>query len=151
MQTLVPRALLYFPASHSTQASRVGLPSGAYVFGIQLIQALLPTELLYFPASHITHDPALGPVKPALHSQAPSAVLPIAEIVLSGHSLSHTELPSKAWKVPTGHIVHAAGPVVFLNVPAAHSVHTAPFAPVYPALHLHAPLPTGESELRGHS
>jgi len=71
----------------------------------------------------------------ALHWQAVIVVLPNTDAELAGHT------------------VHAAGPVVFLKVPAAHSVHTVPFAPVYPALHAHAsgPLAAGESELSGHA
>jgi len=41
-----------------------------------------------------------------------------------------------------GHNRHAAGPVSFLKVPAAHSKHVLPFGPVKPALHMQDDRPT---------
>ena len=43
--------------------------------------------------------------------------------------------PAVAEYFPVEQSVHAALPVVFLYLPAAHAEHTPPFGPVYPIVH----------------
>ena len=52
------------------------------------------------------------------------------------HVLSATA-PGGAEYLPAAQSVHVAVPVIILYFPPAHAVHAKPFAPVYPALHMH--------------
>jgi len=61
------------------------------------------------------------------------------------HVVSSTP-PAPTEYFPDKQSVHAAWPVSGLYFPATHNVHIAPFAPVDPALHVHAErseLPSG--------
>ncbi len=103
--TVVPVAILYFPATHAvhvppfgpvkprlqTQAVRITLvagelePSGhvkhvlapavEYVPAPQFTHEVVPVPLVNFPATHVVHAPPLTPDEPALQVQAISAVL----------------------------------------------------------------------------
>jgi hypothetical protein len=81
-------------------------------------------------------------------------VLPIRDVEFAWHD-RHTLLEDAATSdeyVLFPHSVHASGPTVGLYVPCSHPRQTAPFAPVYPALHwqsLASSLPAGAWELNG--
>ena len=47
----------------------------------------LPAAALCLPAAHAGQAPPLGPVKPALHVQATTAVLPAGELEFLGHCM----------------------------------------------------------------
>ena len=91
---------------------------------------------MYVPARQFVHGPALGPVDPALQTQAKMAILPSIEVECNGQS-SHAELPADD-----------------LYMPGAHIGHGLPLGPVDPALQVHevrAALSMGEVERNGQS
>ena len=107
-----------------------------YVPGKQSVHAALPLLVLYFPATQPVHGPPFGPVKPALHVQAASAELPLAELELGSHA--RQVAASVAFVVVeyvrAAQFVHAAVPLVVLYFPATQPTHGPPFGPVKPAL-----------------
>ena len=60
--------------------------------------------------------------------------------------------PRDASILPATHAMHSPAPATVLYFPTAHAEHVPPFAPEYPALHMHAvedALPVSEIELDG--
>jgi hypothetical protein len=97
---------------------------------------------LYDPALHIWHvalaAPRLLVRKPNRQWQSDCRVLPISDVELPWHA-KHTLLDVAATTpeyVLFPHSVQALDPTVGLYLPCTHARHTAPSAPVYPALHL---------------
>jgi hypothetical protein len=76
----------------------------------QAVQAALPVPGLYVPTSHAEQGPPLGPVYPALQTQAVMAPLAAGEVLEAGQA------------------EHVLVPTVY--DPAAHIVHVPPLAPV---------------------
>jgi hypothetical protein len=63
-------------AGHAEHVANALAPTAVeYVAVPQSVHAALPALVLYLPATHPEHTPPSAPVKPALHKQAPSAVL----------------------------------------------------------------------------
>lgn len=116
----------------------------------------LPLIVLYLPATQVEHTPPSGPVNPALQIQATTSVLDVAEFEFVGH-VKHTDdvlAPTVVEYVPTPQSVHAALPLLVLNLPEMHSVHE-PSGPVLPGEqgNLQASideLELGEIEFSGH-
>ena len=77
---------------------------------MQSTHAAFPTPALYLPAPHCVHAPPLGPVYPALQTQAVMAPLAAGEVLEAGQA------------------EHVLVPTVY--DPAAHIVHVPPLAPV---------------------
>jgi len=113
---------------------------------------------LYDPALHISHVALAMPrffVRyPIRQWQSDCRVLPISAVELPWHG-AHTPLEDAATaeeNVLFPHSVHVLGPMLVLYVPGTHPRHTAPFAPVYPTLHLQlvaSLLPAGDCENAG--
>jgi len=82
---------------------QVRLRLSAAAPGGQLVQLRSPAAGLYFPAAHGAHGPPPGPVFPASHSHAATAMLPAAERERGGHG-PHASDPSEGLKVPVGHM-----------------------------------------------
>ena len=62
----------------------------------QLVHSIGPVLFLYVPAAHMEQGVAWpGPVKPGMHSQAPTLVLAAGEVELPGQG-SHSALPEAA-------------------------------------------------------
>jgi hypothetical protein len=107
-----------------------------------LEHVVAPSCELYDPALQIWHV-ALGAPRwfvrnPLRQWQSDCRVLPISDVELAWHA-KHTLLDVAATTpeyVLFPHSVHTSGPTVGLYVPCTHAIHTAPSAPVYPALHL---------------
>ena len=99
---------------------------------------VLPACIEYVPASHLSQAefPACAEYLPTSHVRhMPSAVAPRVASIL-----------------PATHAVHSPAPASVLYFPTAHAEHDPPFAPEYPALHMHAvedTLPVSEIELDG--
>jgi hypothetical protein len=117
-----------------------------------LEHVVAPSCELYDPALQIWHV-AFGAPRwfvrnPLRQWQSDCRVLPISDVELPWHA-KHTLLDVAASTdeyVLFPHRVQVLGPTVGLYVPSTHEVHTAPFAPVYPALHrqsLASSLPAG--------
>jgi len=108
-----------YPALHS-QSVTLSLPAvDVESDDGQSKQSAGPTVSLYLPATHAVHAPPLFPVYPALHLQS---------VTLS--------LPSDNEADDDGQAKHSALPAVSLYLPATHAVHSPPFGPECPALHL---------------
>ena len=50
----------------------------------QSVHSTLPVAFLYCPAGHVEQTPPFAPVYPASHVQAPTDVLALGELELSG-------------------------------------------------------------------
>jgi hypothetical protein len=133
-----------YPGLHS-QLPTTLLPLGELEAAGQLAQVPTtdaPVVPEYLPASQFTHVPA---------ATAPTVVeyLPATQ---STQSLPFSERVLVRY-LPAAQSVHASGPISSLYFPVAHSKHSPPFCPVYPAIHsqlVAALLPRGETELVGH-
>ena len=110
-----------------------------------------PICALNVPATHARHGPPSGPVYPLLHTHA---ALDPADSEFAGQ-LEHAKLdvaPAALENVFAEQFVHTAVPVTVLYLPGTHSAHGPPFAPLAPALHVHAvirELPATELEMFG--
>jgi hypothetical protein len=72
-------------AVHARQvlaAVAAGVPE--YVALPQFVHAAVPGAILYCPGRQAAHVPPFGPVYPALHVHAASALLPVGELELVG-------------------------------------------------------------------
>jgi hypothetical protein len=82
--------------------------------------ALLPVTALYVLAAQLVHAAPLGPVKPAGHRHADSAVAPVLSVTaLAGHAV-HELLPAAVLYEPIGQRVH--WPLTHCE-PAGHDAH----------------------------
>jgi len=120
-----------------------------YVFTPQSIQLPFPVALLYFPAPHSTHTLPF-PLAPALHRHSTRGTSASA---FAAHD-RQTVAPTPGMYVPAAQDVQLLLPITFLYWPGTHSEHGPPFAPVAPALHVHAvttELPKTELELTAHA
>jgi hypothetical protein len=137
---LVPETPENAPAGHDTQVVELLAPAtDEYVPATQLMHALAPPALAYVPARQFTHTP-----------------LPAPENAPAGHATQTLALvaPVTPEYAPAKQFVQIALPELFLNFPAAHAMHEEPPAPVYPALHIQAPIPElniGEFVFTGHA
>ena len=136
-------AVKYLPAPQSIQVDSATAPTvSEYLPAAQSVHAALPTVGLYLPAAHEAHDCASGPVKPAAQpscTQSARASLPAGELLPAGQAVQ-VEAPvaaTAAEYVSMSQFVHDAEPEDNLYFPAAQFVHTPPFGPVNPALHVH--------------
>ncbi len=125
-----------------------------YVPARQFVHVALPVLVLYFPATQIAHEPPSGPVNPALQVQAATVELATDELELVGQVMHVVEIvaPVLVEYVPAKQSVHAALPVLILNLPATQISHEPPSGPVNPALQVQAAtaeLATDELELVG--
>ena len=111
---------------------------------------------LNVPATHAEHVPPFTPVNPALQVQASLLELETGAFEFKAHAkqVDETLAPTSAEYVDIPQSVHVALPALVLYFPATQAEHVAPFAPVKPALHIHAPLAeldTCEVEFVGHA
>jgi hypothetical protein len=142
---------------HATQAAAAVAPTvGEYVPAPQSMHAALPVLDLYVPATHAEHVPPFTPVNPELQVQAALLELETGAFEFKAHAkqVDETLAPTSAEYVDTPQSVHVALPAIVLYFPATQGEHVAPFAPVKPALHTHAPLAeldTCEFEFVGHA
>lgn len=117
-----------------------------------LVHAADPVVSLYVPAMQALQKlPDI--VYPLLHRQSLIEVLSAAEFEFAGQAVHADVEPVPLTNLPASQLVQDASPGTVLNLPATHSVHTPPSAPVYPALHLHAvgtELPLGDAALASH-
>jgi hypothetical protein len=82
------------------------------------------------------------------------SVLPWGEYEFVAHGVHETVRPTVSEYVEVAQFEHPAAPVVSLYCPAEQAVQAAPFAPVYPLLHVQldkATLPSGVFEFDGQS
>ncbi len=156
VQTLTPTAFEYVLAGHAAHVSEVLAPTVAeympapqptqevvvseYFPVSQLVHAALPLCTLYVPATQAEHSAPFAPVNPALQEHAAAAVLETGAFELTGQAkhVDKTLAPTAAEYVPAPQSVHASLPVVVLYLPATHSEHATPLAPVNPALQVQA-------------
>ena len=137
--SLAPTAPEYVPAEHGTQSDSASFPiDPRYLPGPQLSHVAVPAEAEYLPAAQLSHAalPACAEYVPASHVR---------------HMLSAVA-PRVASILPATHAMHSPAPASVLYFPTAHAEHDPPFAPEYPALHMHAvedALPVSEIELDG--
>ena len=80
-----------------------------YVPDPQSVHAAEPLAILYLPATHPVHTPPSGPVDPALHEQAVTAVLGLGEFELAGHvtQVDSSVAPVVAEYFPAAQFTHA--------------------------------------------
>ena len=141
------------PALHM-QAARAMLPAGESAFAGQLLQALAAfaaenvpdgqfvQELAvsaYLPAAHLSqlHGPHSHEIAyPCRHTQSSLETLAKGEAEFAGHPVHASEVVDRAsgLKVLAPHASHALLLMVFLYVPAVHSVHDPTLGPAKPAL-----------------
>ena len=69
-------------AMHVLAVVAAGVPE--YVALPQFVHAAVPGAILYCPGRQAAHVPPFGPVYPALHVHAASALLPVGELELVG-------------------------------------------------------------------
>jgi hypothetical protein len=158
-QAAIPEldAAVFAFAGHAVHVDEVFAPTACeYVASPQSTHAALPVTILYFPATHAAQTPPSAPVLPALQVQAAPDEPPAGEFAPAGHCVQTVALlaPATVEYVPARQRVQLLGPVAGLYVPAAHAVHRPPLGPVYPALHIQAPIPelnTGEFVFTGHA
>lgn len=120
----------------------VDAPSALYVFTLHdshevMREAVVSALGLDVPAKHCVQATPTSPQLPLLHLQEESAVL--------------RELASEPELV--GQLEHVVDVPATLYVSTPHGVHSPPFSPLYPALHLqsdNAVLPFKEFEYVGH-
>jgi len=89
-----------------------------------------------------------------LHLQSVSSSLDVGEMEFGKQSWHTSKIaPTATEYFPAMHSLHCLSPANILNVPAIHSTHTVPFAPVDPALQMHFEmllLAAGEFDRNGH-
>ena len=162
---------LYFPGTHCTQESFVGVcwkPASHKQRSMRLVPATdvelpghaaqleSPELAAYVPAPQALHAPEPGPPLklPAAHgTQALAADAPEAPAYVPAPHAAQLESPELAAYVPAPQALHAPEPVAFLYCPAAHAPHAPPSGPVCPTLQTQwvaAGAPLGECELAGH-
>jgi hypothetical protein len=133
----------YVFAPHSVHCSSETAPGVDDLYPAPHLEHVVASSCeLYEPALHISHvafgAPRLFVRYPLRQWQSDCLVLPISDVELPWHA-RHTLLEDAATTdeyVLFPHSVQVLGPTVGLYVPCTHERHTAPFAPVYPALHL---------------
>ena len=102
---------------HSKHVLLLAAPNCAeYVPAGHWVQGAAPDTSLNAPASHAEHIPPSGPVKPLLHVQLLSDMLPETDDEFEGHE------------------VQGAAPDTALNVPALQAEQFTPTGAVYPLL-----------------
>jgi hypothetical protein len=149
----------YRSAAHAVHCSEDVAPGVEDLYPAPHLEHVVASSCeLYDPALHIWHvaftAPRLFVRYPITQWQSDCRVLPISDVELPWHA-AHTLLEVAATageNVLFPHSVHVLGPMLVLYVPCTHPRHTAPFAPVYPALHwqsLASLLPAGACELDG--
>ena len=90
----------------------------------QLSHNAVPTVVLYFPATHPVHKTPLLPVYPALHMQSVTWSLASGDCMYLGHPRHKLLVAAPTVEYVSGkQFVHAADPLLILNVPATHAVH----------------------------
>ncbi len=142
---------------HAEHVDKTLAPTAAEYDAVpQSVHAALPALVLYLPATHAVRLPPSAPVNPALQVQAVMTVLETGAFAFEGHARQVDTLlaPTTAEYVAIPQSVHVALPALVLYFPATQAEHVAPFAPVKPALHIHAPLAeldTCEVEFVGHA
>ena len=103
-----------------------------------------PTDCLYEPIGHAAQSCPSSPVKPLLHVQLSTLVLPSAsEKEKEGHGAHESAEPwaTSDEKVPGGHRVQLPAPAPSLYVPAAHGIQGPPSSPKNPSSHTQGPGP----------
>ena len=171
MQTALPVAILYLPATQAVHVPPFGpvkprlqiqavsdmLVPGELEPAGHAVHVALPVVSLYVPATHAVHVPPLVPVKPKLHEQLVTrGHKGHVEPEFAGHArhVATVVAATVVEYVPAGQSVHTALPVAILYLPATQAVHTPPSGPVNPTLHVQAAraeLEIGEMELVGHA
>ena len=93
-----------------------------------VLSAEAPVVIEYLPAPHLVQ---------VLSSEAPMVVeyFPVPQSV---QTLA-AEAPRVVEYLPIPQSEHSSDPIVTLNLPGTHAVHTPPSTPVYPALHWQLP------------
>jgi hypothetical protein len=129
-------------AAHARHAVASFAPVLAqYVPASQSVHTALPFVALYFPATQaVQNELPSGPVNPALHLQSVMAELPLTDQEFDAH-VTHVDTSvarTLVEKVPGKQSVHGALPVAVLYFPVTQPLHTPPFGPVNPALHVQA-------------
>jgi len=122
----------------------------------QLMQEALPRSVLYVPAMHFVQVPPFGPLDPSSQMQSLCTTLPAAVLEFPGQVWQTADVlaPTAAENVLSGQFVHSASPLAILYLPATHSLHVPPSAPVNPELQvqsLSSLLASGELEFARHS
>ena len=102
---------------HAKHVLLLAAPTCAeYVPAAHWVQGAAPDTSLYLPALQAEHIPPSGPVKPLLHVQLLSEMLPETDDELEGQ------------------LVQEAAPDTALNVPASQAEQFTPTGAVYPLL-----------------
>ena len=88
----------------------------------------VPDELLYLPATQLVHGPPLGPLKPLLHVQSLSELLPEGELDPEGQleQVLDVVAPEAAEYLPLAQSEHASDPEDILYFPAGQFVQAVP-------------------------
>ncbi len=106
-----------------------------------MLAAKAPTVDEYLPAMQSTQ--ALACAAPVAVEYLPAAqsvqAVSLVDLYLPAGQSTHAVLAAGELE-PAGQAVQAAEPFVFLNLPASHSAHGPPSAPVYPWKQIHAVL-----------
>jgi hypothetical protein len=78
---------------------------GEYLPAAQSVHGTLPVVVLYFPATQAIHEPASGPVNPALQVRLERALLPAGDVLSAGQSM-HASVPVVALYLAATHVAH---------------------------------------------
>jgi hypothetical protein len=135
-----------FAVAESGQAEHCAAAARENVLLPHALHVASPFVSLYVPGAHPTHFPSV-PVYPIPHTKKQN-VLFSPEIMPSMHgrhcpsavvvklALQKHELLPGTDVVVLLHASHAASPVAFLYVPAAHALHGPPPGPLVPGGHM---------------
>jgi len=134
LAVLAPTVAEYVPARQLVQTLAVLAAAVAeYVPARQSVHTALPVAFLYLPATHEVHVPPFGPVKPVLHTQAPTAELSgKGAQEPSGHATQVCAVvaPVAVEYDPGAQLLHNPLLMVGLYLPAGHAVHVEPAGPM---------------------